>query len=125
MTKHVVRLYTLAASVFVLFLVWAVVAAHPWQSTTRQAVDPRVRALAVRERRVRAESLTVRRVVARRWHNYRVALTRRRRQIAAAKKAHQQALAAAAQAAAAPAPSAASPSVRVVTLPPLTVTRTS
>jgi hypothetical protein len=124
MTNHITRLYALAVSVLVLFVAWAVVATHPWQTTTRTAIDPRFHALVVRERRVRHESLVVQRIVARRWHHYRVALARRKRQIAAVQKQHKQALAAAA--AAAPAPSySSSPSVQVVTLPPLTVTRTS
>jgi len=127
MTNHVARLYALAVSVLVLFVAWAVVATHPWQTTkTHRATDPRIRALVIRERRIRHESLVVRRIVARRWHHYRVALAHRKRDIAAVQRKHRQALAAAA---AAPAPSApsysSSPSVQVVTLPPLTVTRTS
>jgi hypothetical protein len=124
MTNHVTRLYALAISVFVLFAAWAVVATHPWQTKSHQAVDPRVRALVLRERRIRHDSLVVRRVVTRRWHHYHVALARRNRQIAAAQKQHKRALAAAA--AAPPPPSySSSPSVQVVTLPPLTITRTS
>ena len=123
MTNHVTRLYALAVSVLVLFAAWAVVATHPWQTKSHQTVDPRVRALVLRERRIRHDSLVVRRVVTRRWHHYHVALAKRNRQIAAAQKQHKQALAAAA---AAPAPSySSSPSVQVVTLPPLTITRTS
>jgi hypothetical protein len=124
MTSHVARLYALAVSVLVLFAAWAVVATHPWQTTTHMAADPRIHALVVRERRIKHETLAVRRIVARRWHHYRVALARRQRQIATVQKQHKQALAAAA--AAPPAPSySSSPSVQVVTLPPLTVTRTS
>jgi len=118
MTNHVVRLYTLAVAVVVLFLAWAVIAAHPWQVRSRPAADPRVHALALREQRIRHETVVVRRIVARRWRRYQVALRHRRQQIATAQKHHQQAVAAAAAA-----PSA--PSVQVVTLPPLTVTRTS
>jgi hypothetical protein len=118
MTSHVVRLYTLAVAVVVLFLAWAVIAAHPWKVQSRPAADPRVHALALREQRIRRETVVVRRIVARRWRRYHVALRHRKQQIATVQKHHQQALAAAATA-----PSA--PSVQVVTLPPLTVTRTS
>lgn len=128
MTNHVGRLYALAAAILVLFVAWAVVATHPWQTQShRAAVDPRIHALAIRERRIRHESLQVKRIVARRWRHYRVALAKRKHEIAAVQKKHRDALAAAA---AAPAPSysssySSSPSVQVVTLPPLTVTRTS
>jgi hypothetical protein len=117
MTNHVLRLYTLAVSILVLFLVWVVVATHAWKTEHSAAADPRMRALALRERHVRHESIVVQRIVARRWHRYRIALTHRNQQIAAAKRQHTNALAAAA--------SAPAPSVRIVSLPPLTVTRTS
>jgi hypothetical protein len=97
MTDHVARLYALVVAVLVFFVAWAAIAARPWAKsvTASAAQDPRLVALAAREQRVRAEALAVRRV------------------LAARRKA----------AAAAGAP--AQPSVRVVTLPPLTITRTS
>ena len=104
MTSHVGRLYTLAVALLVFFLAWSVFAARPWVAKA----DPRVAALAAREQRIRHESLLVRRIVQKRWARYRVELKKREALIAA-----RQAL---------PAPS---PSVRVVSLPPLTVTRTS
>ncbi len=107
MTSHPGRLYSLAVALLVFFLIWAVVAARPWATAT---TDPRVAALAAREQRVRLESVAVQRIVRHRWDVYRVQLRERRSQIASAR----------AQIAAAP-----PPSVRVVTLPPLTVTRTS
>jgi hypothetical protein len=113
MTSHVGRLYALALALLVLFLTWTTVAARPWVHTTRRVADPRVAALAAREQRLRHESLAVRRIVQKRWTVYRVELQKRKAQIAAAQQA---------QLATAP---AAAPSVRVVTLPPLTVTRTS
>jgi hypothetical protein len=99
MTSHVARLYALALALLIFFLSWAAVAARPWAATGTS--DPRLVALAAREQRVRAESLAVRRIVQRRWAVYR---TKLRAQRAAA---------------------AAAPSVRVVNLPPLTITRTS
>jgi len=98
MTDHVARLYALTVAVLVFFVAWAAVAAHPWATTKSAATpDPRVQALIMKQQRVRAEALTVRRVLA-----------ARRQQ--------------ATLAAATPLPA---PPVRVVTLPPLTITRTS
>lgn len=109
MTSHVGRLYALALAVLVFFLAWAAIAARPWATSAR--TDPRVAALALREHRVRYESVAVRRIVNHRWAVYRAQLHSRQAQIATAKRAQ---LA-----------SGAAPSVRVVTLPPLTITRTS
>lgn len=142
MTNHVVRLYAFAGAVLVLFLTWATIAARPWASHATPKADPRWAALAAREHRLRHEALVVQRVVARRWRVYRVQLAARQRAISAAVNRHQQQLAAARAAAAAAAttsvastpgysaPSSgysapAAPSVRVVTLPPVTITRTS
>jgi hypothetical protein len=113
MTSHVGRLYALALALVVFFLTWTTVAARPWVHGSKRAADPRLAALVSREQRLRHESLVVRRIVQKRWAVYRVELQKRKAQIAAAEQA---------QLAAAP---AAAPSVRVVTLPPLTVTRTS
>jgi hypothetical protein len=110
MTSHVGRLYALATALLVFFVTWAAVAARPW-ATSSQGVDPRLKALAAREQRLRHESLVVRRVIQRRWAVYRVQLRRRNAQIASAHRAQ---LAA-----------ATAPPVRVVNLPPLTVTRTA
>ena len=118
MTSHVGRIYATAITLFVFFLTWAVVAARPFPSSSRPAADPRVHALAVRQQRLQRESILVQKLVAHRWATYRVQLAKRQSQIAAAKQAQvrQAQLAAAA---------AAAPSVRVVSLPPVTVTRTS
>jgi hypothetical protein len=112
MTSHVGRLYALALALLVFFLTWTTVAARPWAHSSTRVADPRLAALAAREQRLRHESLVIRRTVQRRWAVYRAQLKKRRGQIAARQ----------AQLAAAPAPA---PSVRVVTLPPLTITRTS
>jgi hypothetical protein len=113
MTSHIGRLYALAGTLLCFFLAWALISAHPWRTASS---DPRLLALAQREQRLRADAAVVRRVVARRQLAYREALAARRRQIAA-----RLAVARAATAA----PSASSLPVRVVTLPPLTITRTS
>ncbi len=139
MTSHTGRLYSLALGLVVFFLAWAVVAAHPW---AKPAADPRLKALAAREARLRQEAKLVDQVVARRWADYRAALRVRNAQVASAKAqiaaarasaaaqartSYAAAATSAAPAASAPAPAApaAAPSVRVVTLPPLTITRTS
>jgi hypothetical protein len=83
-------------------------------------------ALAAREQHLRHDSALVQRIVAARWALYRVDLARRKAAIATWQRRQ-------AQLAAAPAPTvstnygvgAAAPAVRVVTLPPLTITRTS
>ena len=126
MTSHVGRLYAFALALLVFFLTWATVAAHPWSARATPRADPRAAALAARQVRLRHESVVVSRVVRRRWAVYRRQLRRRQQQIAAINRtnaAARQAQLAAAAASAAPAVSA--PSVRVVSLPPVTVTRTS
>lgn len=122
MTRHVARAYAAAGALLVLFLAWAVISADPWSRATA-AVDPRVAALHAREAALRREAVVVRREVRHRWVVYRARLTRRNHQIARVQKAHQQQVAAAAAASARAAASA--PSVSVVQLPALTVTRTS
>ena len=87
---RVTRLYVFAVTVLVFFVVWAVVAAHPWATTSSS--QRQIAALAAREQRIHIESLLVRRLRAQRV---------------------QQPAAAAAQA------------PRIVTLPPLVITRTS
>ena len=103
MTSHVARLYVLIAGVLTFFIFWAAVAAHPW--APRPAQDTRLVALAARQQRVQVESIRVKRIVDARWTLYRHRLATHN--------------AAAAQQV------AAQPSVRVVNLPALVVTRTS
>jgi hypothetical protein len=100
MTSHVARLYALALALLVFFMTWAAVAAKPW-ARSATTPDPRLAALAAREQRLRQESVAVRRIVQHRWAVYRT--KQHARQVAAA----------------------APPAVRVVNLPPLTITRTS
>jgi hypothetical protein len=98
MTSHAGRLYSLALALVVFFLAWAVIAAHPWATAKP---DPQLAALSAREAVLRQEAKLVQQVVA------------ARKQLATAP----------AQNTAAAAPAA--PQVKVVNLPPLTVTRTS
>jgi hypothetical protein len=95
MTSHIGRLYALALAVLVFSLAWALVAARPWQRATPSAAD---QLLALREQALRRETTLVNAIL---------------RQRAAAARRDQQQLA------------STPPPVRVVTLPPLTITRTS
>lgn len=116
MTSHAARLYALALTLVVFFLALAVVAARPWASSKP---DARLRALAAREAQLRREGRLVQALVAQRQAAYRARLAARQ---AAIRAARVQAARRATSPAAAPA--AAAP-VRIVTLPPLTITRTS
>lgn len=113
-TSH--RMYAVVLAMVVFLVSWAAVAAKPWSSPKQ---DPRLAALAQREQRLRADAKLVEKVVAQRMAAYRVALKQRQAQIARVKA---QSLQASRQVASAQAPAT---SVRVVNLPPLTVTRTS
>jgi len=127
MTSHTARLYALVAGVLVFFVAWAAIAAHPWQAKKAAPSDPRLAALQLREQRLRAESLAVKRVLDTRWAAYRAQLALRKQEIASIQAANAKARAQTAQLASAPvaASPVSAPSVRVVTLPPLTITRTS
>jgi hypothetical protein len=98
MTSNVGRLYAATIAVLVFFVIWAAVAARPWKTA---APDPRLQQLALRQQALSRETALVNQILALK-----------------AKARHS----AAAATAAAP---AAQPAVRVVTLPPLTITRTS
>src|SRR6186997_2355077 len=109
MTSHVARLYALVAAVLVFFVAWAAVAARPWRTTSSASSDPRLAALQLREQRLRAESLAVKRIVDRRWAAYRAQLALRKRDIAAIQARNAKARAALASAPA----TAAGPAVRI------------
>ncbi len=110
-TSH--RIYAVVIAVAVFLVSWAAVAAKPWAI---QKQDSRLAALAQREQRLRTDAKLVQQVVDRRAAAYRAALALRRAQIAKVRARTSQL----AQTVAAPAPA-----VRVVNLPPLTMTRTS
>lgn len=130
MTSQIARLWTVVVGVVVFFLAWATIAAHPWQQAA--AADPRLTAVVARQQYLQRQSAQVKQLVDQRWAAYRVALAERklaitRANIAAAANAQAQAQAqvqAQAVSAAIPAPAAAAPA-RVVTLPPLVITKTS
>lgn len=99
MTNHLARLYASAGAILALFLAWAGIAAHPWQSEQKTPVSTRAnseaRALAAYEKRLKKDARLVHKVV--------------RRRAAEAR---------AARAAASSSSWAPAPSVRVVTPPP-------
>jgi|KBSMisStaDraftv2_1062788.scaffolds.fasta_scaffold480135_2 hypothetical protein len=103
-TSH--RVYAVVVAAVVFCVSWATVAAKPWVAAKP---DPRLAALVQREQRLRADAKLVQQVVDHRMAAYRLALAARKRQIAAAQTRA----------------AAAAPQVRVVNLPPLTITRTS
>ena len=128
MTSHAGRLYVVAATVVAFFLAWAVVAAHPW-TTAKATRDPRLVALAQREHRLRTDARLVQKVVDRRFSDY-------RRRFAAYKDRAGQAAGSSSQRRVErprlrpctprrPPRSSSGGGVRVVTLPPLVITRTS
>ncbi len=121
-TSH--RLYAVVIAVVVFFVSWATVAARPWAATK---TDPRLTALARREVLLRADAQLVQKVVDRRMAAYAIALKARKKQIAAvqAQTAAARARSRASAPSSAVAPQAVAPSVRVVNLPPITITRTS
>ena len=53
MTNHVGRLYAISLALFVFFLTWATVAAHPWSARATPRADPRAAALAARQLQLR------------------------------------------------------------------------
>lgn len=121
-TSH--RLYAAVIAVVVFFVSWATVAAKPWAAAKP---DPRLTVIAHREQRLRADAKLVQKVVDRRTAAYDLALKARLRQIAAVKAqaAATRAGALAASQSNVGSAQAAAPTVRVVNLPPLTITRTS
>lgn len=132
MTSALGRVYAITLAIIVFFLAWAVLAARPWVEPPTAKTDPRIMALDARERRLRADAVKINALVKKRWAVYRVALAKRKHQIAAVNKA-QAARAAQAQVAqaaqTAPATHSAAPSappvVRVTPAPPATSTKTS
>ena len=105
-SNHKIRLSALAASLLVLFLTWAAIAAQPWRAAAGATTnDARLVALAQRAHLLRRDLTLVQKLAAR-----------------SAVAAKQGQLASAWAAAASP---SAAPVVKVVTLPPLVITRTS
>jgi hypothetical protein len=130
MKPHALRLYVSSITLLVFFVLWAVIAARPWASTSsKSARDPRLVALDRRQRRLEHEARLVKRTLDRRWHAYQRRLKARQAQIGRLRQRHAQEVAAATAAAAAaggspaaysaaPAAAATTPATRVVTLPP-------
>lgn len=116
MKSPALRLYVLSVTLLVFFVLWAVIAAKPWAASS--GPDPRLAALAARERQIRHEARVVEKIVHRRWVAYRRRLRAREAQIHAREKRHAQQLAAAHAAAVSTVSYSAAPSSQVVTLAP-------
>lgn len=97
----------------IVFFVSSAVAAKPW---AKPKPDARIAALAQREARLRTDARLVKQIDDQRLAAHTIALEQRQVLIASAKSRSLQV---------ARTQAAASPSVRVVNLPPLTITRTS
>jgi hypothetical protein len=104
MARPVSRVYASAGALLALGLAWAGIAAGGRPGAAPVADDPRLVALAARQQRIEARAARARVIVERRWDAYRAELRRRKR---------------------AEAQAAAAPAVRYVTLPPITVSRSS
>lgn len=119
MKSAALRLYVVAVTLLLFFVVWAVVAARPWAA--RAAANPALAALDRRERQLRHEAHVVSATVQRRWAGYRRRLRVREARIRVLEQQHARQVAAAASAAASSAAVAYSAPVagsQVVTLPP-------
>jgi hypothetical protein len=120
-TSH--RVYAVVLALAVFFVSWAAIAARPWATAKP---DPRLAAIAQREQRLRTDAKLVQQIVDRRLATYRTALKQRQGDIALRQRQAELARAAQASSSAlAVSQSSVAPAVRVVNLPPLTVTRTS
>jgi hypothetical protein len=118
-------MYAVVIAVVVFLVSWAAIAARPWATPKP---DARLVALSLREQRLRADARLVKQVVDQRLAAYTLALNARKAQIATARAQNAASQARTLAAAQSPAPvsqAASAPAVRVVNLPPLTVTRTS
>jgi len=129
MKSHALRLYVVAVTLLVFFVLWAVIAARPWASaaTSKPAADPRLARLDRWQRQLKHEAKGVNRLLERRWSVYHRRLRKRQalihrldqrhaQQVAAARAAQAQAGTGAATYSATGASTA--PAARVVTLPP-------
>ncbi len=65
------RLYTIAITLLVFFVVWAGIAAHPWTGPESIALsDPRAAAVTAREAHLLQQTRVARRVLTTRWIRY-------------------------------------------------------
>jgi len=124
------RIGALLAALAIFGFALVVIAARPWTAEARIKRDPRLVALENREKELQQEAKDVQRAVSERWAEYRQRLKKRERAIAAAQRKHRQELAraklAAARAAATPRTVYVGvPVVQVVSLPPVSTSKSS
>ncbi len=93
MTNHLARLYAAAGALIAFFLLWVTIAAHPWAAAAPLTPqDPRLVALAQREKRLQKRAADVKRIVDRRWTIYERRSARREWQNSVALQRHLQQL---------------------------------
>jgi hypothetical protein len=92
---HAPRLYALAVALVLFFLSWATIAARPWTDKANPKQDPRLTALANREKSLRQETAKVNRLVKRRWLQYGRQLRQRQALVVAKRRRYEQQLSAA------------------------------
>jgi len=96
MSGRAIRLSCVVATACSFLALWAAIAAHPWGAAAKRiAVDPRLAALADKQRRLRYEAKQVKSLLDRRWAAYGRRLSKREQEIALIESRHRTALAAA------------------------------
>ncbi len=86
MTNAIGRFWAVAVALVVFFVLWAVLAAKPWVSSSTPA-DPRLAALQAREQATQNRALAAQQSLNRRWAAYRSALLRQKGTLTAQQRA--------------------------------------
>ena len=96
MSGRAIRLSCVVATALSFLALAAAIAAHPWASAAKRiAIDPRLVALADKQRRLQHEAEQVKSLLGRRWAVYGLLLSKREQEIALIESRHRTALAAA------------------------------
>lgn len=96
MSGRAIRLSCVVATGLSFLALWGAIAAHPWASAAKRiAIDPRLAALADKQRRLQYEAEQVKSLLRRRWAVYGRRLSKREQEIALIESRHRTALAAA------------------------------
>jgi hypothetical protein len=76
-TNAIGRFWAAAVALVVFFILWAIIAARPWVSSSSvTGSDPRLAALQAREQKVQNQAITAQQTLNRRWAAYRSYLLR-------------------------------------------------
>jgi hypothetical protein len=88
MAKSIGRFWAIAVALVVFFVLWAVVAARPWVSSSGTSLtDPRLAALQAREQKIQNQAIAAQQTLNKRWAAYRAALLRHRGSLTPAQRA--------------------------------------